>query len=227
MSGREAFRTIAIPAILLISSALACATSPFGSSAPPGSLRSVDGLERVKISMPGVLDLRRDHGIGSYDAFIVPEASLSYSRRTVKLTREAEQVFLRLLRDSLIDASGAAEIPIVETPGLCVMEIKLAVYGLKIGASNFGDRLAKLTLVMEFRDSESQEPLLRYATQNTIENPRKRANRDKKLQSGFNRIIEAMNIAAPLRASGLGDDTIEPGCNGTLAERGRAASEQR
>jgi hypothetical protein len=208
-------------------SIVAC-VAPTGRDRPAlGRLRSIDGLDRVEISARGVLDLRENHGIGSYDAFLIRDAVLRYRRRSARLTSDAESVFLSLLHGTLLEAATAADIPIVETRGPCVMEIDLEVFDMKLDPLDRNDALADLTLIMQFRDSSSGESLLRYATQNRVEHPTRRGHdADRQLQKGFDRIIAEMDISVALRASGLADDTIEPGCNGTLAARGRAAAQR-
>lgn len=71
-------------------------------------LPPIDGLEPVSAALPGVLELRGDHHVGSYDALLIPEASLNYKRGSLRLARDAERVFLDLLRDSIVGASIAA-----------------------------------------------------------------------------------------------------------------------
>ena len=213
--------------MLCMVSMLGCMSTTDGDAPPRRFATTADGLEMVEFPMPGVLELRPDHGIGSYDAIMIPRAALRYKRGSVRLVKAAERVFLTLLQRSLLDGVEASPIPIEQTAGLCVMEINLLVHGLDLDPSRRADQLADMTLVMEFRDSTSREPLLRYATENLIENPRKGTTHNKQLQRGFDRIIRQMDITEPLRAAGLADDTVAPGCNGTLAAYGRAAQKQR
>jgi len=184
-------------------------------------------LERVEIPLPGILEIRADHGIGSYDALLIPNATLRYERESLKLTRFARQIFLSLLVETLTEASRAASIPIVDEPGPCVMEINLEVLGLHLAVGDSAERLAELTLVMEFLDSTSREPLLRYATENHVPNPKEDTTHNEQLKQGLTQIIADMNLAGPFRSAGLGDDTIAAGCNGTLAAIGRAAQTRR
>jgi hypothetical protein len=208
-------------------SLLACSGMPSVDAAPPTPILTVDGLERVAIPARGVLDLRPDHGIGRCAAFLLPEVSVSYKRRSPRLTQPAERVFVNLLRQSLVEAASAAEVPIEHAPGPCVMEINISVVSVDLDVSERSRELADMTLVMEFRDSSSREPLLRYATENRVKHAREGDSRNKQLQHGFDRIIEEMNITVPLRESGLANNPLDPACNGTLAAIGRAAVQQR
>lgn len=212
--------------ILLLSPLTAgCLTPVSDGSTARTALRSVDGLERRDFGLEGVLELRDDHRIGMYDAFLIPRATMSYARDSRRLTTPARRVFLSLLHQSLVEAAIAADVPITNQPGPCVMEINLAVVGLDLDIE--AEDLADLTLVMQFRDSTSREPLLRYATQDRIPQPDDDISRARQLQRGFDRIVAKMNIASAMRASGLTDDDFETECNRTLAARGRAAAAAR
>jgi len=70
-------------------------------------------------------------------------------------------------------------------------------------------------------------PLLRYATENQVPNPMEDITQDQQIRKGLRRIVADMNIAGAFRATGYADDTINPGCKGTLAARGREAAQQR
>lgn len=188
-------------------------------------LPPVDGLQRVSAELPGILEVREDHHIGSYDALLIPEASLSYKRGSLRLSSDAERVLLDLLRDSIVEASIAAAVPVVEAPSECAMEIDLWVSGLDLQVREGSEQLASLTLVMEFRDSMSRRPLLRYAADDRVPNPTGGETPDHRIRRGLDRIVGEMNIAGPFRASGFASDSILPGCNGTLAARGRAAAQ--
>ncbi len=216
-------RALRTALIVAISSTLSCAMLTSGDGFQRRRLKPIDGLERVEFPLPGVLELREDHRIGSYDAFLIPDASLSYRRGSSKLTRPAERVFLGLLKESIVKGSEAAAIPIEQEPGACVMEINLAVSRLNLDVADRADQLAELTLVMQFRDSTSRMPLLRYAAEKRVPNPKEGVSHDKQIRRGLDRIVGEMDLSAALRSSGLADDTINPGCQGTLAARGRAA----
>jgi len=190
-------------------------------------LRAIDGLETVEIPMPGVLELREDHHIGSYDAFLIPDASLSYKRGSLQLSPRAQTVFLTHLKGSLVNASQAARVPIVDEPGACVMEVRLILSRMELDVGDRADHLAEFTLSMQFRDSVSRELLLRYSTVDRVTNPGKGVTHDKQLRRGLDRIVEEMDITSAFRSTGFADDTINPGCKGTLAARGRAAAQQR
>jgi hypothetical protein len=213
--------------IVAIAATIGCEVFSTGDAFNRRRIRPIDGLERIEISLPGVLEVREDHRIGSYDAFLIPAASLSYNRGSVPLTPPAKRAFLKLLRESMIAASEAAAIPVQQEPGPCVMAIELRVSGLNLEGADRADQLVELTLVMQFRDSVSGMPLLRYATENQVPNPMDGVTQDQQIRKGLRRIVADMNIAGAFRATGYADDRINPGCNGTLAARGREAAQQR
>ena len=190
------------------------------------SLRSAEGLIRVDRNTLGILDVHESHGIGRYDGLVVPEASLSYRRGSERLTDEAEAVFLRLLRQSLVEASTAAAIPVEADPAECVMEIRLAVSKLNLNVLRNGRSLAEMIMVMEFRDSTSRELLLRYATPAEIENPEAGVAEDTQLRRGLDRIVADLDLSRAVDSEMLASDYVRSGCNGTLAARGRAARER-
>jgi hypothetical protein len=217
-------RAIITMLIISLIAGLGCTTpSSEPKSSDKGSTKTTDGLVEVEIEMPGVLFLRDNHGIGSYDAFLIPPADIDYRRRSSKLSSEMEDEFLAQLEQALIDNAGDNDIPIEQTPGQCVMAIAVALINVDIERSSSSKTLGSMTLVMEFRDSMSRQTLLRYATQNRIESGDRRADRSRQLRDSFDQMLERMDISGAFRAAGLADDEIRPGCQGTLAERGRAA----
>lgn len=212
--------------LVLVGMSWGCAAFEPGSFERPLAerLRPIDGLDRVEVPIPGVLEIREQHGIGGYDALLIPDASLRYRPGSLRLSRDAERIFLGLLRESIVDATQAAAIPLVDEPGECVMEISLGVLRLDLDIDRRADQLAEMILVMEFRDSSSRQPLLRYARVGRVQNPEQDRSHDQQLRRGLDAIVERMNLANVLRPANLADEIIRPGCRGTLAARGRAAS---
>jgi hypothetical protein len=209
--------------VILALTGLGCGSTKNGSNgggrASKAATQTVDGLTRTEIDAPGVLFIRDDHGIGSYDAFLIPEATISYRRRSVRLPTELELAFMASLEQTLIDAAQEADIPIVQTPGNCVLQVAMGLTDVDIERSKTRS-IGRLTLVMEFRDTLSGQPLLRYATRNTIEREGTDVPRSEQIGVAFDEMVGEMEIAGALRAAGLGADTIRPGCEGTLSKRG-------
>lgn len=220
-------RRIALVGIVCSAFLVGCATQGDGSSLHVTHLRSVEGLERVDIPLPGTLELRENHGIGGYDKLLVPNASITFRTDSKRLTTPARRIFLEMIRSSLVDAIRAVDLPVVVEPGQCVMEIDLAAVGFDLSTARGADQLATLTVVMQFRDSESGTTLLRYSTERLIDNPERGVTHDAKLREGLDEIVKDLNLAGSLRGAGLAGDTIRPGCDATLAQIGRQAQDGR
>lgn len=214
-------RGLGVLLVILALTGLGCGSTKNGSSGggSAATTQTVDGLTRTEIDAPGVLFIRDDHGIGSYDAFLIPEATISYRRRSVRLPTELESAFMASLEQTLIDAAQEADIPIVQTPGNCVLQVAMGLTDVDIERTKTRS-IGRLTLVMEFRDTLSGQPLLRYATRNTIEREGTDVPRSEQISVAFDKMVGEMEIAGALRAAGLGEDAIRPGCEGTLSKRG-------
>jgi len=217
-------RPIAQALMLLLTSLMlgglaGCASLPDAPSLT--ELETIDGLKAREIDAPGRLFLRDDHQIGAYDAFLISESTISYDRQSRVLPEIMEATFLAALEQSLYDAAEDAEIPIVDVPGTCVMEVGMRLADVVVDRAG-AERLGTMTLVMEFRDTESGAPLLRYATQNTIENEGTGIPRSEQFQTAFEGMVAEMEISGALRAAGLTNNATRPGCRGTLAERGQS-----
>ena len=196
-----------------------------GSGVVPTDLaaaKTIDGLERVEVDMPGVLFLREEHGIGGYDEFLIPPSTISYRRSSRKLPRVMEAEFLALLEQSLVDAAEDAEIAVVREPDACVMQVAMNLIDVEVDRRG-RDGLGRMTLLMEFRDASTGAPLLRYATENRVPQPEEGVSRPDQFRAAFDEMVADMEISGALRAAGLGDDSVPPGCRGTLAERGRSS----
>ena len=87
--------------------------------------------------------------------------------------------------------------------------------------SRSAKRVGELTLAMEFRDSMTGDPLLRYEAAQTIENDGSGDEPSEQVIAQFDEMIKQMELSGALRGAGLSEGEIRPGCMGTLAERGR------
>jgi len=188
--------------------------------------RTIDDLVQTKIDMPGVLFLLEGHGIGGYDALQLPPAWISYKRGSRKLDPETEKLFLTNLHQTLENLVREAGIAIADSPGNCVMEVRIGLLRVDIERSSFVETAGRLTLALEFRDSLSGQPLLRYATRNEIASQGRLGTRRYQIRRTFRRMLRDMNPAEPMRAAGLTNDARRPGCRGVLAERGRASAKR-
>lgn len=187
------------------------------------SLKSLDGLERVDVPLDGVLELREHNQVNSYDELLIPHPALTHKRDSLRLTTPGRRISLALLRESLVEAIDATDIPIVEEPAPCVIEIQLAAIGMNVDYSDDAVALATMTTEMQLRDSRSREPLLGYSTKRLIASPEEGVTQSRELRRGLSETVESLNLASALRDAGLADDVIRSGCKGTFANLGRAA----
>ncbi len=217
-------RGIITALVILLMTSMGCGSTTGGSAqkrGPAGRTETVDGLIRAEIDARGVLFVREDHGLGSYDKFLFPQASISYQRRSRRLSPELQEAFLASLEQSMIDVAEEFGIPIAKTPGECVLQVAMALTDVAIERTT-SRSIGRMTLVMEFRDTLSGQPLLRYATRNTIENEGTGAPRSEQISHAFDDMIKEMDITRAFRAAGLTDGQIRPECLGTLATRSGA-----
>ena len=156
----------AIATALLLGS---CASDP-RLQIGPDAVVTADGLHQVENVPFGSLFMRPDYAFGSYDQFVLGETHVTFEPGAPMLsfedTEDLKARFNRIARE-VISESGREE---VAAPGPCVAEINLALVDLDVvnhrasgGAgtsvvSSFG----AVTLVLEIRDGQTSEPLLRY-----------------------------------------------------------------
>lgn len=186
-------------------------------------LRPLSGLERVEVPIPGVLELRPGHRIGGYDALLIRDGRLDYRHGSMRLTPEAEDIFLDLLQGSLVSAIEAAEIGMTDTPDRCAMQIEFDVHEMDLDTSDYSPELADMVVAMTFRDSRTGDALLRYARRAVVEHPAAGVSDDRQLRVGLYRVVHDMDVTNVLRPAGLATDEGIEGCRGVLADRGRAA----
>jgi len=212
------FLFLAFSSIVLIAGG--CATS---SESASDTLQAHDpALVETEVDMPGVLFVREGHGIGSYDAFLIPPAVLRYRRGSSRLSEGYEQVFKAQLEQTLYDAAEKAEIPIVHEPGACVMVVTIGLLEVDVERRASADPIGELTVAMEFRDSQSGQPLLHYEVAQTVANDGSDDEPGEQIIHRFDQMVREMQLAGALRAAGLADDAVRPECDGLLAERGRS-----
>jgi hypothetical protein len=179
---------------------------------------------RTEIDMPGTLYVREGHGIGSYDAFLIPPAALGYRRGSAPLPDALEESFKAQLEQTLLDATRAAEIPTVNAPGACVMIVALGVLEVDVASRDSADPAGELTMAMEFRDSLSGDALLRYEAPQTVANDGSGDPPAEQIMRRFDGMVRDMQLAGALRAAGLAEEATRPECDGLLAKRGQALS---
>jgi hypothetical protein len=210
-------------AIIGIGCATPTPTPPEPGAGAVGLPMTLDGLVKYEIDRPGLLYLREAHQIGSYDAFQIATSPITYERRSRRLPADLEAGFAARMEQTLRDAAAAAVVPVEAVPGPCVLQIGIGLEDVYL-AEETAATLAEMTLVMEFRDSESGQPLLRYVTPERVENRGADIPWHEQIRSSFDDMVARLDLGSPMRSAGLADDRLLPGCKGTLAGRGSGAA---
>jgi len=213
--------SIVLSAFLVSSLALGCGTttpSAGGGSSPKGKSATVDGLVRVEREGRGDLFLRKDHGIGGYDAIAIAPSFVNYRRTSAKLDPDDEEVYAASLEQSLIDVADAASIPVVYVSGPCVIKVGAGFVNVDIARSDSSKLLGRMTLVIEYQDSVSGQSLLRYAASESIEREEDGTSREQQLGDSFDRMIEEVNIIEALTTATAIPSPPRPGCDGSLVK---------
>lgn len=214
---------IALTSVLFV--CLGCGTTGGeGGSRAEEEVTTVDGLIKVETDVRGDLFLRKDHGIGGYDAIAIAPAFLTYRRTSAKLDSDAEEVYLVSLEQSLLDIAAAANVRIVDAPGECVIKIGAGFINVDLARSASAKILGRMTLVIEYQDSMSGQSLLRFAVRQSIERESEGASRDQQIADSFDRMIEEIDMIATLRAATRVPSPPRAGCSGTLIDAGRSAA---
>ena len=179
---------------------------------------TADGLSQLEIERPGTLFGHEDHRIGGYDAFMVEESSVAYERRSKRFSPALEAMFLATLEQSLLDAAEGMGVPVVDAPGACVLQVAAELVNVSLAPSSRTE-IGKLSIVMEMRDSESGDPLLRYVRHEQIDDDGSGAPRVEQLQRGVDAMVEGLQVARAARlAAGPRDESL-PSCGGRIAQQ--------
>ena len=211
--------SIVLSVVLVVS--LGCGTT--NSAGSGGSKRksqdtTVDGLVRVDIEGRGNLYLRKDHGIGGYDAIAIAPSFINYRRTSARLDEIDEEVYLVSLEQSLVDIAEDAKVPIENALGNCVIKVGAGFVNVDLARSDSAKVLGRMTLVIEYKDSMSGESLLRYAAEEEIEKMAGGSSREEQIGDSFDRMIEEVNLIAALTAATSVPSSPRPGCEGTLVK---------
>lgn len=217
--------SIALTAILAL--CLGCGTTTGGGgSGSQAPNTTVDGLIKVETDARGDLYLRKDHGIGGYDAIAIAPAFVNYRRTSARLDPDDEEVYLVSLEQSLIDIAAAANVRIVDEVGECVIKIGAGFVNIDLARSASAKILGRMTLVIEYQDSMSGQSLLRYAAQESIEREAEGTSREQQIALSFDRMIEEVDMIATLRAATRVPSPPRAGCSGMLINAGSPTASQ-
>jgi hypothetical protein len=216
---------IALTAVLVVSLGLGCgATSGTGTNSSKDNSNSkdenttIDGLIKVESEGPGDLYLRKDHGIGGYDAIAIAPSFVNYKRTSARLDPDDEDLYLVSLEQSLIDIAEAAHVPIVNTAGECVVKVGAGFVNVDLARSDSAKVLGRMTLIIEYQDSVSGQSLLRSVSNQMIKREADGTSREQQIADNFDRMTQEVDVISALVAATRVPSPPRAGCEGTLVK---------
>ncbi len=171
-----ACRVVAVPTLIAL--ALAGCASENGSSARDVAAAAndarpevtSDGLHLVRTTPRSKLWVRPDHHLGRYDDVLLAGIAFAYARGQERLDPEQEKKVGEMLIEAVNGITVDSPVGRATTPGECVVALELALKDLRLhineahgSAVSFVSSFGDATMIVEFRDSTTQTPLLRYA----------------------------------------------------------------
>ena len=172
--GRPLFRSSALLLVFgLLCGLLGCAGDGTPRANPPVSSRiaqrTSDGLDLARSTNRSVLWVRPDHHLGRYDDVIVQVAGFLYAARQAPLDPSQEKQVGQMLAGALAGITANGPVGIATAPGPCVVVVNVGLKDLRLHTSDesgsstsFVSSFGSATLVVEFRDSLTNTPLLRF-----------------------------------------------------------------
>jgi hypothetical protein len=165
-SGPVSIASVALAAFGLLLTG--CAGGPDGRPRPISVGETPDGLGKVSTRGPGALFVKPNHPVGSYDDIMVATIGIHYAPGQDELTEEQEDVIFDRMVGTLYEGV-AASFGLAKQPGPCTVKMGLYLkdvdfYESRTSGSQtrFVNSYGAATLVFEFRDSMTDEPLVRY-----------------------------------------------------------------
>jgi len=220
---------VALTAVLVVGLSLGCGTtagtSRDNSQKNDGTV-TIDGLIRVESDGPGELYLRKDHGIGGYDAIAIAPSFVTYRRTSARLDPDDEELYLVSLEQSLIDIAEAAHVPIVNAAGECVIKVGAGFVNVDLARSDSAKILGRMTLIIEYQDSMSGQSLLRSVSNQMIKREAEGTSRDQQIANSFDRMTEEVDVISGLVAATRTPSPPRAGCEGNLVKARAAAVSQ-
>lgn len=129
-----------------------------------------DGLALVRSTPRAKLWVKPDHHIGRYDDLLVTEIAFAYAAEQEPLDEEQEREVGAMLKRAIAEITSSGPLKQASSAGPCALVMRMGLKDLRlhivkdIGSnvsyvSSFGDA----TIIVEFRDSETDTALVRYA----------------------------------------------------------------
>ncbi|MBK7952312.1 MAG: hypothetical protein IPK00_27055 [Deltaproteobacteria bacterium] len=158
---------IAIAASLVV----ACAGDGTPRASGRVAQKTSDGLLLAKSTSRSVLWVKPDHHLGRYDDVIVQVAGFLYADGQRPLERDQEQEVGRILAGALAGITASGPVGVARVPGPCTVVVNVGLKDLRLhtagndasgSSTSYVSSFGSATLVVEFRDSMTDTPLLRY-----------------------------------------------------------------
>ena len=167
---------------LMATALLSCSSTGSSDTAQTARLDSQEAAEAVEMTPSGLalvrstprsrLWVRPDHHIGHYDDILITGVGFTYGRGATELSPQQEAQ----VRDMLIAAMDTftqegSPVGMSLSAGPCVVAIQLGLKDMRLHISettgssiSYVNSFGSATMIIEFRDSERNEVLLRYAS---------------------------------------------------------------
>lgn len=133
-----------------------------------------DGLAKVSSRGPGALYMKPGHSAGSYDNIMVAKIGIDYAPDQEPLSEAIEQAIFDRMVFGLQNGVDT-EFNLALSPGPCTLQLglyltRLRFYDHEVSGSqtSFVNSYGEATLVFEFRDSVTDEALVRYGQSSSL-----------------------------------------------------------
>ena len=129
-----------------------------------------DGLQLVRSTPRSRLWVKPDHALGHYDDILVTGIGFAYGSGQERLNDAQEAQIGSMLREALAGITKDSPVGQVSAEGPCVVALQLGLKDIFLHISetsgssvSYVSSFGSATMVVEFRDSTTDVPLLRYA----------------------------------------------------------------
>ena len=165
---RGVARTIGpIVGLAVIAGCASTRTEPVSTAAP---VMTSDGLAEVSRTRTSGLWVKPDHQLGRYDDVLINVAGFLYRDGQEPLSTEQEREIRRMLAGAILGITEGTPVGVANRSGECVVRVEIGLKDLRLfTAPDTGSRssvvssFGETTMVVEFRDSLTNVPLVRYA----------------------------------------------------------------
>jgi hypothetical protein len=144
----------------------------FGCAAARGPQRESHGLVRVKTWRPGNLFTDPARSIDDYDDIWLAEVGIQYAEGQQPLGESEERHIRQSLADTVLQEIPAAGQLAVRQAGPCTLKLGVHLAALSFPRAGFtGPRnRGSAVVISELRDSQTNEPLVRYGQRRELQN---------------------------------------------------------